>query len=459
MTVQQFLLALRARWGIFALVVGVTVLAALGVSLMMSKVYIARASLLVDDRAEQTLAASTGAPARFQSGYLQTQVDIIESRNVAERVIKDLKLLDREDMKAAFEKESDGRVSMEEWLMGWLRERLSVDTSSSSVVHVIVWAKRDPQLAAELANGFAKAYITTALDLRVTPMREAATWFDEQVKELRDNLERAQSRLVAAQNERGVIGTDGADEDNTRYAELQRQLRLAQAAGTTAVRSSDFVNTPEVQTLRVEVSRAEAKLRELSTQLGPRHPTYQRAEAEVQGLRGRLAAEARRAAGSSQNSAASNRSRIDALNKELAQLREKILASRLSRSDLGVLTRDVEAAQRAYDGAMQRYVVNKVDSRARQTNVSLLSPAVTPTRAARPKPLINALLAAVAGSIMGLALVYFLEMLDRRVRGRGDLEGAFRTPVLMVLEDRPAVSRQALLGLRPDMRPALIHRN
>jgi len=50
-------------------------------------------------------------------------------------------------------------------------------------------------------------------------------------------------------------------------------------------------------------------------------------------------------------------------------------------------------------------------------------------------------------------------MLDRRVRGRGDLEGAFRTPVLLVLEDRPAISRQALLGLRPDVRPALIHRH
>ena len=55
MSLQQFLLALRARFGVFLLVVAATVLAAAAVSLLMPRAYKATVSLLVDARDEQSL--------------------------------------------------------------------------------------------------------------------------------------------------------------------------------------------------------------------------------------------------------------------------------------------------------------------------------------------------------------------------------------------------------------------
>jgi succinoglycan biosynthesis transport protein ExoP len=456
-TVTQFLLALRARLGVFALALGFALLAALGATMIMKKTYVAGSSVLVDGSDQQSL-GNNGGSARGQTGYMQTQVDIIASRKVAERVAEQLRLKDRPGMQKKYQDDTEGLVTFEEWAVRYLRDRLAVDTSQSSVIHLI-FSANDRQLAADGANAYAQQYMNTTLELRTQPLKEAASWFDEQLKELRSNLEKAQGRFAAAQNEKGVMLVDGVDEESARFAELSRQLRLAQNQGVDGSPANpELINNPEIAALKGEVAKAEAKLRELSTRIGPRHPQYQTQVAEIAGLKDRLSQETGRAVRGRSGSASANRDRVARLQAAVDQQRERVLRSRLSRSDLSVLQRDVENAQKSYDTALQRFVVNKVDGNARQTNVSLLSAAVAPIAPAKPKPMMNVLLALIGGTVLGLGLVYLLEMLDRRVRARGDLEGAFRTPVLAVLEDRPPTPRLPLLGYRPEMRPALPYR-
>ncbi len=66
-----------------------------------------------------------------------------------------------------------------------------------------------------------------------------------------------------------------------------------------------------------------------------------------------------------------------------------------------VLVRNVHTAQSAYDTAMQRSVVNRVESRASQSNAALLAPAVAPRRAFRPNLPLNGALAVVVGADAG----------------------------------------------------------
>jgi uncharacterized protein involved in exopolysaccharide biosynthesis len=65
---------------------------------------------------------------------------------------------------------------------------------------------------------------------------------------------------------------------------------------------------------------------------------------------------------------------------------------------------------------MQRSVVNRVESRASQSNAALLAPAVAPRSAFRPNLMLNGALAVVVGLMLGVALVMLREMTDRRVR-------------------------------------------
>jgi chain length determinant protein EpsF len=445
MTFHQFLLALRGRWTIFVALLGATVVAAFLVTLVMPRTYEAITSVLVDAKDDQMLNQPLGSP-RQQLGYMQTQIDIIQSQRVARRVVDDMKLADNPNVKAAFVKATGGRGDIRDWLGGALLHDLKVDSSQSSVI-MLRYTANDGKFAADVANAFAKAYVDTTLKLRVEPTKEAAQWFDEQLKDLRSQLEAAQSRLAAFQREKGIIATDErVDIESARLNELSSQAlqasaqsydsasRLGQAKGKTSPESlPEVLANPMIQGLKAELLRAESKLAELSTRLGPNHPQYQQQAAEVKALRDRVNAEMGKIIGGVQSATSQSYAREQALKRDLAEQRKKVEALRDARSQSVVLQRDVDTAQKAYEAALQRYLVNKVEATARTTNVTILNPAAEPLLPLRPRMSINLAVGLFVGILLGLAAVFFLELLDRRVRSTSDLEIGVEAPLLGTL--------------------------
>jgi len=435
MTFQQYLLALRGRWTIFVALLGATVIAAFLVTLVMPKTYEAVTSVLVDAKDDQMLNTPLGSP-RQQLGYMQTQIDIIQSQRVARRVVEDLKLADNPGIKAAFMKRTGGRGDIVDWVAGGLLADLKVDSSQSSVI-MLKYTASDSKFAADIANAFAKAYVATTLNLRVEPTKQAAQWFDEQLKGLRTDLENAQAKLAAFQRDNGIIATDERmDIESTRLnaQSIDSASKLGQAKGRTSPESlPEVLANPMIQGLKAELLRAESKLAEAATRLGPNHPQYQQQAAEVKALRDRVNSEMSKVIGGVQSATASSYAREQALKRDLAEQRKKVEQLRDARSQSGVLIRDVDTAQKAYDAALQRYLVNKVESTARQTNVTILNAAAEPVLPLRPRMSINLAVGLFVGVLLGLAAVFFLELLDRRVRSTTDLEIGIEAPLLGTL--------------------------
>jgi capsular polysaccharide biosynthesis protein len=111
-----------------------------------------------------------------------------------------------------------------------------------------------------------------------------------------------------------------------------------------------------------------------------------------------------------------------------------VVEMRDAKNQAFVLQRDVETAQKAYEAALGRHLVNKVESGARQTNVTLLNPATEPSDPSKPRRMINILLGFVIGTVLGLGAVFLLEILDRRVRSVADLEAGLDVPLLGTLQ-------------------------
>jgi chain length determinant protein EpsF len=445
MNVQQFLLALRGRlWVFLSLFVG-TVAAAVVVTMLLPRTYTATVAVLVDDRDAQSLTTAS-QPARAEAGYMQTQVDVIQSRRVARKVVEDLKLAQDPAVHQAFV-ESGAHGTIEDWLAGALLTSLRVDTSRSSVIQ-IMYSAHDPKFAAKVANAFADAYMDVNLRLRVDPTKKAATWFDEQLKGLRKDFETAQERLAKFQREHGIIASDErVDVENARLAELSTQALQAQNAmydAQSRMRQSRAVSSTEdlpevqanplIQTLKGQLLTAEAKLQELSTRLGPNHPEYRQQKSEVDALRGKLGAEVHRVVASVASAARQNQMHAADLQRALADQRAKVIALRDARDQSLVLQRDVDTAQKAYEAALQRYLVNKVESGARSTNVTILNPATEPTHPAKPKVPLNIALGVIVGLMLGLGAVFLLELMDRRVRSTADLDGTLDAPLLGTLQ-------------------------
>jgi uncharacterized protein involved in exopolysaccharide biosynthesis len=286
------------------------------------------------------------------------------------------------------------------------------------------------------------------LALRVEPTKQAAVWFDEQLKTLRADFEAAQSKLAKFQKDKGIIATDERlDVENTRLAELSTQALQAQnntfeaqsrsglATGgrTSAANLPEVLGNPLVQALKTDLLRAEAKLQELSTRLGPNHPQYVQQAEEVNALRSRMNGEIGRVVEGVKNLTTQNRARESSLQAALQAQRQRVIEMRDAKNEAFVLTRDVDTAQKAYEAALARQLVNKVESGARQTNVTVLNPATEPSSPSKPKRMLNILLGLVVGVVLGLCAVFLLELLDRRVRSADDLESGLDVPLLGTL--------------------------
>jgi succinoglycan biosynthesis transport protein ExoP len=464
--------ALRARFGVFALLLLTTVIAATVVSLRLPKSYRATASLLLDaNRDEQSLMSNALIRPREGIGYMQTQVDIINSERVARKVVQDLKLAESPVSRAAFEEQTRGEGSIEDWLAGRLLSGLKVATSQSSVIQVS-FSSADPRFSALVANAFAKAYINTVLELRVEPMKQAAVWFDEQLKSLRANLEDAQAKLTDYHQQQGIISADERlDVENALLGELSSQLarvrdhtldlatRERQARdflkrGASPDRLPDVLSSASVQKLNAELLHAEVRLQQLATQYGANHPQYQRQLSENQGLREKLDAEMKKVVAGIENSKRQSRQREGELRAAMEAQRARLLELKEHRNELTVLTRNVESAQRTYDAAMQRAVVSQVEARASQTNVALLDPAVAPRGPSHPKVALNIALSVLVGTMLGMGMAILLELLDRRVRAPSDLDQGQDVPLLAVLNARLR-ARKPLLGRLTGTRRAL----
>ena len=470
MNLYQFLSALRARAGLFAFLLLITVMVATVASYLLPRIYTATVSLLLDAQEQQSLSTALRplVSSQERASYLQTQLDIITSEKVARKVVEDLKLAQRPVSEKMLEDVAKHGGSIEDTLVEGLMRDLKVDTTQSSVIR-LTFSSRQARHSAEVANAFAKAYIDTMLELRVEPAQKAAAWFDEQLKSLRANLEDAQAKLTDYHQRRGIVSADErVDVENTRLAGLSDQVVRAQEqtfqwgsreeqareslnSGASLEKLPEVLENPFIQRLKEDVLQGETKLRELSTHYGPNYPAYQRQVEENQSLREKLDQEMKKFVVAIGSSARQSRQREAGSRKAMAAQSARVLELKENRNELTVLRRNVESAERAYDTAMQRSVVSQVDSRANQTNVMVLNAAGVPRKHSSPKIGLNITLSVVIGTILGFVTVMLLEALDRRVRSRSDLE--LDVPLLAVLNEARPVGRR--LSWSGGNRPAL----
>jgi chain length determinant protein EpsF len=454
MDFNQFILALRARRKAFLVILAATIFTAVAIALLLPKSYLSTTTIMLGERDEQTMVAGSRMSARERGSYLQTQVDLLTSGRVAKRVVRDLNYLQRPGVREQYERETGGMGTIEDWAANTLLKKVKAETSGSYTIAVNV-TDSNPKLAADVANGFAKAYADTSLELRIEPTREAAAWFEDQLKGLRTNVSQAQQKLTGYQKEKGITSTDErTDVEAVRLAELSTQLMAARNAtyeaqsryknaseflagnastGASSVAADalpEVMASPAVQALKAALVAAETRLEQSTSDLGPNHPAYQRNVAEVQGLREKLASEMKKVVAGLQNAAVQSRRREEELKNAYTGQQDRLLNMRDARVELAVMVRDVENAQRTYDGALSRWLTNKIESRASMTNISVLTPATEALEYKSPKIGMISGLSVVIGLLLAGAVVFLLETLDRRVRSRGDLESRLAVPSL-----------------------------
>jgi uncharacterized protein involved in exopolysaccharide biosynthesis len=174
----------RNKWLILAVVM-VGVIAAGAFSLTLPARYLATASVLVRDEGGNLLDQGTGDSNPFGTEtLLESETQIIKSRDVAERVIEDLGLLYDPKLNPELGWSPDSsaigsasRAAMMTRVVENMRENLWVSPIGRSKVIDVTAEARSPQEAADIANAVVRAYLTRQVGNCARTSRPArATW-------------------------------------------------------------------------------------------------------------------------------------------------------------------------------------------------------------------------------------------------------------------------------------------
>ncbi|NMM27750.1 MAG: chain length determinant protein EpsF [Glaciimonas sp.] len=454
MNLSQFLLILRAHYKVILLTLIVTVAATLTVTLLKHKTYKATTSLVLNYKGTDPV-TGVAMPSQLLPGYMSTQVDIVNSMSVALKVVDALKLAEGEEVTQSFLDSTGGEGNIRDWVAGRLLAKLDVEPSRESSVLNITFTSLSAPLAASVANAFGNAYQQVSVKLKVDPSKKTSVYFNDQIKLLRNNFEVAQKNLSKYQQENGIVNTDKSlDVESVRLNELSSQLvaaqgqtmeagsRQRQVQGSKAAESPDIANNPLIQNLKMGLGSAESKFSEIAQRLDKNHPQYQGAKAEVDKLRADMNAQISVASNAVSSNAVIMRQREAEVRAALGAQKLKVLQLNRTRDELSVLSREMDSAQRAYETISQRLTLTNLEGQSNQSDIAVLTPALTPLKPFSPKLLLNILLALVVGVLLGVGGAVILELLDRRVRSAADLAGLSGLAVLGVMQKSNAVARQ-----------------
>lgn len=458
MNFSQFFLVLNARRNIILLTLCITVATALVFSLILPKTYKATATLVLNYKGVDPVTGLT-LPAQLMPGYMATQVDIIKSLGVALQVVDELKLAEDPRAQKKFREANDGKGDIRNWQAEQLLKKLNVAPSRESSFVTITFRSTNPDTAATVANAFASAYQQVSNQIKADPSRRAAHYLTDQIKVLRDKVEKAQRALSKYQQDNGIVSVDSRlDGEMARLNELSTQLVQAQTQKMDAVsrvdqsqkggatEAPDVIANPLIQTLQSQLAQAEAKFEAIALKWTPNHPYYQEAKAEINNLRNSLNRQTRAISKSINNSAASLLQKEAEISSALAAQKTRILEINRKRDESKVLSNEMESAQRAYEAATQRFTEINLEGQSNLSDTAILTQAVPPLLPSSPRLLLNLLLATAIGTMLGIGFGMLAETLDRRVRSMRDLVNVMQAPVLGVISWRQGQPKQARLA-------------
>jgi succinoglycan biosynthesis transport protein ExoP len=447
MSLHQFFSILRARRFLAGLILLATLALALAWIVLRTTHYTARAPVLVDVVRTDPV-GNAAMQGQLAPSFVATQIDIVRSDRVAQRVVEMLQLDKQSSEIQRWRDATQGKGSAQAWFAQELQTALDVKPARESNIINISWKGKTPAEAARVANAFAQAYLDTSLELKTDPARGYAVWFEDQVKAARQNLADAQGKLSAFQERTGIVSSDErGDFETNRLNELSLQLTRAQGLTTESLGKrgapretvAEVMQNPLLNGLRADVARMEGKVEDGNAYLGARHPQMQRMQAELAALRGRLASETSRVGASVDTGYQISKSREQELVAAVAAQKARVIALNKQRGELSLLQRDVDSAQKAFETVSASASQSRLQSLTNQTNVMRLAPAIEPLGATGPSAKLALLAAAAAGMLLAVAGALLAELINRRVRSIEDLTMATQLTILATVPGTRAV--------------------
>lgn len=388
--------------------------------------------------------------------FLSTQVDVIQSDNVARQTVDQLQLSNEPEFKAVLDKLPASKrnpAEVEIALVSEFKKHLIVERQKDTRMLMVHYESRDPQLAAKIANSLVENYIEYSFRLKYDATRQATTWMEAQLNDLRKKVQKSQEALVDYEARNSMVNVgDKESIAEQKLADLSRDLTEAQndrvrkqsqrdllGADTGHVRL--LADSPLLQRLHQSEADLKTQYADASQTYGPGFPKVKRLEAQLQEVESMIAREEKRTFDSVDNDFSTAAARERLLEQAVAKQKEEV--SRFNELSIqhNLLKRDFESNQALYDNLLQRMKDATVAAGLRATNIHLIDPAFPPGSPDRPKKSRALIVGLAGGLVLGFLCSLLKETLDFSIAGAEELETLVGVPTLAIVPDAASVPK------------------
>jgi polysaccharide biosynthesis transport protein len=426
-------------------------LAFAGVNFVTPK-YKSEARILIEGRENVFLRPEADKQGDRERGVDQetvtSQVQLVLSRDLARKVIADLKLGERSEFdpvlrgvsplrhvltltglaKDPFKMTPEERV-LEAWF-----ERLTAYQVEKSRVIAIEFQSADPDLAARIANAVAETYLAMQQTAKQDQTRVASQWLAGEIDNLRRKVAEAEAKVEEFRSKSNLfIGTNGTSLSNQQLGELNTQLGLARSMKAEAeakakliramlksgqpIESSDIVNSELIRRMSEQSATLRAQLAEQSSTLLGNHPRIKELKAQIADLDRQIRSEAERLVRSLENDARIAGARVETLSAALDQLKGQAASSNGQDVELRALEREAKAQR----DLLESYLAKYREATARDSlgvlpaEARIISRAIVSNTPAFPKKVPIVLIATLATLLLAAGFITTGELLAGNV--------------------------------------------
>ncbi|MEM5520883.1 polysaccharide biosynthesis tyrosine autokinase [Sulfitobacter sp. AS59] len=395
---------------------------------------------------------------------VNTEVEVLKSRGLAQKVVERLKLIQDPEfnselrepsvvgrgikaVKLVFGSGMSEEMAQSEALQEnrirdnvteQLLRQISVSNIRQSLVFNISAETQSPVKSAKIADTFAETYIRNQLEVKFTATDQATEWLSKRVSELQIELEIAEKKVKSFTAQTQLVSIEGLEA-------LERQIK----------------------DMRDRISNAEVSKIELETMLSALNQAQTTEEKLAAAKDATLARIARDGLASevSQNAFNSRYQTIlDRVRVDTARAEQQLTTLRLSEVELGrqvasqgedlivlqQLTRESEATRLLYEYFLTRLKETSAQEGIQKADSRILSHAVVPAMPSAPKKTQIVALAMILGVMIGAGIVLLREFRMSTFRTADDLESYTGVNVLGQVPLIPTRARQDTLQYLSD---------
>lgn len=418
--------------------------------------------------------------------FYQTQYGLLQTKVLAERVARDLGVIDDKAFFAMFGR-SDMFEGNAQEVASAARHARRVEVAGKILLyHVGVAPVRgsrlvdvtavtpDPGLSQRIAQTWVSDFIDSTLERRFEASGYARRFLEARLDQLRQKLEASEREAGNYAANQGIINlpTPGKDEPGntggnrslvtddltalnaalaTATAErIQAQSRLLGQRRPDA--SSEALGNQAIADLRQKRAEAAAEYAKLESQFEPKYPAALALASQIQSLDSAIAGEESRISVSLQQAYQSAVARERALLVRVDSLKGNLTDLRRRSIQYNIYERDADTNRELYNALLQRYKEIGIAGGIENNNVAIVDPAKLPDRPSKPSLLVNLLLAMLAGGVLGAAAAAALEQIDEGISDPGEAQEKLGLPLLGT---SPRIKTEPLEALR-EPRSALV---